>query len=396
MAYKKRLYRIRGGFSGATTGGFYRSPVVKRTGLKLGQLAKSAAMAAGAWAANRYGPKIKVNATRALDKFVGKILNGSSPVNNSPMIIPGVGVLPSRKSQYGKITSSGTGISKSSFSYTSGTPNTDYIQNGQKSIYRVMDSTTCFKITSVPPNNAAESFVFNNATFLSTAYTSTLYIGNSGTGVTDSGYLRQNNQLSNIYIHSHYATIRITSSCNLNFLLRIYDLSCKQTSTQANIISPRTGWQSGVDEAFGTNSSSSFLNEGIYPGHSKYFRDGWNVDKITDVTFAAGGSHQHTIERNLHSLVPHWLVTQSSTNQTIAGLTSAVLLVLTSTPVHDQTTESSVGIGTASADVVISHQVEYYAKLATNPVIFLTNSTDTVTTEELVTDSDFTETAVVS
>lgn len=399
MAYKKykKLY-IRGGASaGARVGGIIlRSPVVKRTGSKLASLAKSAAMAAGAWAVNRYGPRVKVNATRALDKFVGKVLNGNSPVNNSPMIIPGVGVLPSYKTNYGKITSTGTGISKSSFEYVCGTPNEEWISQGQKYIQRVMETASCIKMLSTAPLNDVKQYVYTPTTFYSGVIQGLMFAGDSGTTSTTSGYLRAVGNGCDVYLHSHSANIRITSSTNINFMLRIYDLSAKITSKQTNAVTPIASWQNGIDLMFGNNSATTHLNDGVYPGHSKYFRDTWNVDKMTDVTFAAGGSHIHTIERKIQKVYPQWLLTQNDSGQIQAGLTYATMFVLIPTPVHDITFEDQVSIGVGSCDIVISHTLEFYGKVAKYPVFNNTSATGTVTTQEVVADTDFVETAVVN
>lgn len=338
---------------------------------------------------NTLSPSAKAYIRNSAINLAEKVAKGVSPTKGV-LPIPGSGVLVG-KSMYQTLANKGTGITYTTTNIGVNKPNKRWIRDGQKYIFRRMNGNSCFKIKNNQGgySNGLKSYNYLNREWIATCV-GHYYTGSGSTAdKTQDAYLGQTSRTADMYIHSCKSTVRITSATNLNVTLRIYDLTARFDTSNANVTSPQTAFEYGIDAAFGTNSVLTAGEEGVYPSHSKYFRDVWAVNKFTDISLKAGGSHVHTVNRNIHHVFPLWKQALITDQEHIySGLTGAFLFVLIPTPVHDQSNEDNVGLGTGSVDVVISTTIETYGKTASSTVINTENSEDLVTIAKLMVDND--------
>lgn len=328
--------------------------------------------------------------------IVGNVARGRSPMEGV-LPIPGSGVLVG-KSIYQTITNRGTGLTYTNTKIGKYRPNTLWVREGQKYVFRRMNGNSCFKIK----NGSGFSNGLKGYNYLTREWIATCvghyYTGTGSTSDrTQDSYLSQTAITGDMYIHSCKSTVRITSSTNLNVNLRIYDLTAKYETSNSNVTDPQNAIQYGLDAAYGTNNAQFAGMEGIYPSHSKYFRDVWAVNKYTDISLPAGASHIHTVTRDIHHVFPLWkqsLITDQE--HLYSGITGSFYFVLTPTPVHDQTNEDNVGLGVCSVDVVITTTVETYGKTAASAVLNSENIEDLVTTQEIIADTSISEDTIDS
>lgn len=314
------------------------------------------------------------------------------------LILPGLGTIPwkvTRSVGPQKIANKGSGLTRST--YTAGRNKmSSWVKEGQKYIYNSILDVNAFNLkTTVPYNGVTSSSMLVNGELVSA---SLKMFGGSGATTTpsSSSYLSMEGRTGDIYLKEAKRILKITSATNLNCSLRVYELVARKDALSSQFTNPVTAWADGVDAAFGVNSSVDYKAPGIYPGHSKYFRVYWAIDKVIDIQLAAGASHEHVSTYNLNYLMPNCTIALDASANVYAGVTRAYLFVLSSTPVHDSVTEANVNLGIASVDIYISQTLEYYGKAGKSTVINFEFSQDAVTTGNVIADADIGEEAIVN
>lgn len=383
---RRRRYRkylgIRGGL---------RMPLVKNTTKQfiVDKAIPAGVTYAGAQARQRF-PK----ATQFADRMFGTpfeqallrfIADNKSKTGTT---IPGVGVIttPSSKSFYAKVTNKGTGLTRSTYTVGRSLNVPRSVVNvGYKCNRVIFDTDSNFSISNSNGNNrGVYEFVSLTAGYLSSFQTQ---FPSSVHALTP---------LAKLYMSNTKSIVSITSATNINVSLRIYELVSKIDTNVANYKTPVSAWSTGLDEKVGSATTSSYTLIGMYPSMSDYLREYWHIDAYYDVELPAGQSHVHTSTYNVNKMIPACRWSNHGTTSTIAGVTRAYLFVLSTTPVHDATTETNVSLGVGKVDINITQNFEFWAVPESDSQLSWLITGDAITTAEVVSDSDLTETGLVN
>lgn len=302
--------------------------------------------------------------------------------------IPGVGVIttPFSKSFYAKATNKGTGITRSTYTVgkSRGIPR-NVANLGYKCNRVVSDTGSNFSLSN-PDGNTRGITEFVSLT----AGVMAIY------QIQFPSSLHVLTPLAKLYMANMKSVITVTSATNINVSLRVYEMVSKIDTNDANYRTPVSAWSTGLDEKVGLSVPSTYSLIGIYPSMSDYLREYWHIDAYYDIELPAGQSHIHTSTYNINKVFPACRWANRASTSTIAGLTRSYLFVLSTTPVHDSVVETNVSLGVGKVDINITQNSEFWAVPASDSQLSWTVTGDAVTTAEVVSDADLSETGLVN
>jgi len=388
----RRIRRLRGGFLLNGKPNVSLSRRMPTATDYMDSLAKKGAYAVGSLVGKRY-PRASAWAYKATGMTPGDMLFSfyNKFKSNTGFVVPGLGVLkrPSTSSSYSKITNKGTGLTTTK--YSCGIPTSipkSLDKNAYKQQYVVSSAGENFPVDNISASSATTRGV---GQYLHLDDTDLTTFANLLPANTDA-----KSDLATMYMASAKSIVTITSASNMNMSLRIYECVSKKDTNIATYRTPEDAWKNGIDQMVGTSDSNSYKNIGVYPSMSPFFRDYWHVDSYYDIELAAGSSHVHKSNYNINSYVPFSWFRNHGGSAVTSGLTRAYLFVLSTTPVHDSTSEAAIALGRGKVDINILTTYEFYGIPFTDEGLSYDLGSDVVTTAEIVTDSDFIETTVVN
>jgi len=171
----------------------------------------------------------------------------------------------------------------------------------------------------------------------------------------------------------------ITNAETTNAHFTIYDVICKSDKGSNNADAPTTFLAGFVDQNDGTANDSGYV--GATPWGNPRFTANYKVLQNTKIILSPGQTHVHYIHydpQRVYNL--ERLYNNATTTGGLAGLTLQSFIVQHGSPVHDDTTETSVTIGITKLDIVLLEQLQFkqilrdisYASITTSLVSNLT------------------------
>lgn len=390
----KKYGKIRGGFSGPGAR-FGYSNFNKLSPSTREKVMKTAAKVVSRATKGKMSLKTITTLLGVSVPIAQQILAGVS--TKRPFILPGTGTVTRRiSSPPVRIMNKGTGTTKTN--HTSGYPLSkhSWIEEGQRYIYNSTTAASSFTITSTPPRNGIDGLMQMPSSWLKSCR-SLMFAGTGSiTDPTQTSYLseRGTDFTGAMYLSNHRVRLDITSASNTNVRFRIYECVAKYDCALASLVTPDSAWKEGIDAAYGGNSNTSYLNPGIYPGHSEAFRASWEIDGVYDIELPAGASHIHTSTYNINTVLPNARYVPHTDGLILAGITRGIMVVVSPAVVHDSVNEDLVGYGATTIDIVMTRTSEYYGKPTTGTVINTDLSTDTITSARVMADSSEQDVAI--
>lgn len=191
-----------------------------------------------------------------------------------------------------------------------------------------------------------------------------------------------------IYLVSADFYLQLTNVTNANMTVDLYDCVAKRDRTVTQ--SPSSDWNFGqsIDETGGISSGTTAAPSAPYskPFSSEAFNKFWTVVRTTHVDLAQGRTHEHVHHHSLNRIVDTALFeTGGSSNYTLKGITSYVMIVARGTPCETDQNSGSVTLTSArlacvsrtrlSARLLTTASTHYYENSALPTTISAVNPT---------------------
>lgn len=165
----------------------------------------------------------------------------------------------------------------------------------------------------------------------------------------------------------------ITNAESTNVHFTIYDVLSKTDAGTNNADAPTQFLAGFVDQNGGTANDSGYV--GSTPWGNPRFIANYKVLQQTPIILSPGQTHVHSIHYDPQKYFNlERLYANATTSGGLAGLTLQSFLIQHGTPVHDDTTETSVTIGISKLDIVLTEQLQYKKILRDSPYASITTS----------------------
>jgi len=204
--------------------------------------------------------------------------------------------------------------------------------------------------------NAASNFVYANG-----AQRLTSAIGVQAVSLLSNTYL--NTDILNQFSSTNLTCKTIIESCTENSIIRnqnnndcyliLYDVVARRDQYQGSESSPFQTWFNGN---FDAGASGMIYQVGTTPFSSPQFTQYFKVVKVTHIILPAGGTHEHRVHYEPNRMINREVAAISGY---IRNLTHFTMAVQYGAPDNDNTTQTTVSIGTSTLDVVQTKQYKY-------------------------------------
>lgn len=164
-----------------------------------------------------------------------------------------------------------------------------------------------------------------------------------------------------LFVKSAHATIMITNAEFTNVHFTIYDLEQKIDASTTLNPDPSTVFLAGGVDATG-GAAANFTLPGSAPYSNPRFMAGYKILKQTPVILSTGQTHTHNVHYAPNKILDfEHSIMNAISGGGLAGRIPTVwtMIVQHGTPVHDDTTETSVTIGASKLDIVIMETIKY-------------------------------------
>lgn len=153
----------------------------------------------------------------------------------------------------------------------------------------------------------------------------------------------------------------ITNAENTNAHFTLYDVIAKVDGQATHNIEPANCFLvSGIDASGGGAGNATIPGTDFFfnPRLKAYYK----LVKKTKVILGPGDTHSHVVKYGLNKFVSQERIrslTVTNGNYPVGGISMYTVMIHHGTPVHDETTETSVTLGKSKLDVVLMESMRY-------------------------------------
>lgn len=170
-----------------------------------------------------------------------------------------------------------------------------------------------------------------------------------------------------VLLVNYHSDIQIVNAETTHVHFELYDVIARMDAGTINV-DPSTVFLAGCVDSSG-GAAANALVPGTTPWNCPRFIAAYKILQKTDVALAPGQLHIHKVRYAPNMVYNHErdIIPAAVGVNPIAGLTVYTMLIQRGTPVHDDTTETSVTIGVSKLDIVQTESLVFQNMLSNFP-----------------------------